>query len=175
MSFTHFKKTLSSSRCINREGLTIVGGDPGGTSYEIPPRLPFVDKLWDTPQDGKPGDSGDDGEGDDTYFEGGDVPGGGGDEPEFMGISNTAMATHTVSISPNPAKTALKISFTPESTDLSTSFVVLDITGKICLSVKNVQLQNKEALLDISKLTSGIYFVKIQTKDSNQIVKFVKE
>lgn len=151
------------------------GGNPASGSYEIPPRLPFVDKLWDTPQPGEPGKPGDDGEGDDTYFEGGDVSGGGDDEAEFLGLSDAIAANNSISLTPNPAKNALTIQFKNGYAPVSNTVTITDVTGKVCFTNKDIPSVNNQLTIDISKLHTGIYFIKLESNNSNQLLKFVKE
>ena len=50
-----------------------------------------------------------------------------------------------------------------------------DLTGKIILSKKDIQISNVEASLNLSNAATGIYFVKI-TADNQSIVKrIIKE
>ncbi|PCI93814.1 MAG: hypothetical protein COB15_15730, partial [Flavobacteriales bacterium] len=45
---------------------------------------------------------------------------------------------------------------------------IIDVTGK------TVQRINSEAKIDVSNLTSGIYFIKVMGKENTIIKKFVK-
>ena len=70
-----------------------------------------------------------------------------------------------IKIYPNPANSFIEI-----KTDLDyNSISIMDVTGK---AIKQLDSQTK---IDISDLTSGIYFIKITGKENTVIRKFVKE
>ena len=70
---------------------------------------------------------------------------------------------------PNPATNVIQIASLNQSKVLSIS--VLDISGKIVLNQINI----KSNSIDIKDLESGVYLVKIETREGNNTVRFVKK
>ena len=87
--------------------------------------------------------------------------------PKNVGINELQVADCELQIYPNPANNQLRIKNYElrENTDIQ----IFDIVGKL-LQSKIVNLQS-EIILDVSHLSSGLYFLKID----NTMVKFVKE
>ena len=73
-----------------------------------------------------------------------------------------------ISIHPNPASSNIKI--LANGIDV-TSFQILDISGKICLT-NNVETGN---IINVSSLESGVYFIKFDIGSKKEIVKFIKQ
>ncbi|MCB4808788.1 PKD domain-containing protein [Tamlana sp. 62-3] len=76
---------------------------------------------------------------------------------------------HIFKIYPNPANNYLNV-FLSNSEKIS-SFKIYDVFGKIIL--KN-ELQRSEQI-NISKLQTGIYFIKVKTETKDYVSKFLKE
>jgi hypothetical protein len=75
-------------------------------------------------------------------------------------------------IHPNPAKNELFI--TSKNTTGNLSIKILNIAGKL-LSKQDVAIENQTSI-DISSLTSGIYFLKIKDENGNTTIKkFIKQ
>ena len=77
--------------------------------------------------------------------------------------------TNNVSIYPNPAKDRLYIETESEIEEV----IVYDIYGRH--QVTETPSHQEMISIDISNLTSGIYFVKINTAEGNIVKRFVKE
>jgi|GEM_PF-411451 hypothetical protein len=76
------------------------------------------------------------------------------------------------SIHPNPAKNELFI--TAQNTTGNLKIKIFNIEGKL-LSNQNIALTNQTSI-DVSSLTSGIYFLNIEDKNSNTTIKkFIKQ
>lgn len=76
-----------------------------------------------------------------------------------VGINELEMYNSKIKVFPNPAGSVLNINF-PENIDFRKTFIeIIDINGRIILKSKSLSVLNQ---LDISKLVSGIYLVKIQ-------------
>lgn len=86
-------------------------------------------------------------------------------------LDNEVFKLENVAIYPNPSEGVFNISL---GNIVPTSVSVLDITGKIILS-KNNFTTNDEISLDLTNVTSGVYFVKIATENENIIKKIIKE
>ena len=79
-----------------------------------------------------------------------------------------------VSIYPNPASKQLTVKFNkPLATN--TQINITDVTGRTIMSIGNKFENNSSATVDISNLTTGIYFIRIETNSTTQVVKFIKE
>ena len=83
-----------------------------------------------------------------------------------VGVVNATKADKSISVYPNPANSNLTIA-NIESTDLNIE--IMDITGKV---IKQQALNGASKItLDISNLSSGIYFIKI----GSEFKKFIKK
>ena len=91
----------------------------------------------------------------------------------YTGMQNM---NHSMSISvyPNPADKVLNIKFNFAKVG-SADIRVLDITGRLISETQNEINSGSTIPLNIASLPTGIYFVKITTSTSSQVVKFVKE
>lgn len=68
---------------------------------------------------------------------------------------------------PNPANNLINL-YMPENAEI----MIINMSGKMVFQQNvNIGLNN----IDISNLPSGIYFVKMQSKTTNEILKFVKQ
>ncbi len=77
---------------------------------------------------------------------------------------------NTFNIYPNPAKDFIFIDFL-NSEILDVQILIYDITGKELLSKK---VNNNDNKIDISSLKSGVYFIKIKTKNQIYTSKLIK-
>jgi hypothetical protein len=83
-----------------------------------------------------------------------------------VGVINASKSVKSLSVYPNPANSNLTIA-NIESTDLNIE--IMDITGKV---IKQQALNGASKItLDISNLSSGIYFIKI----GSEFKKFIKK
>jgi len=73
-------------------------------------------------------------------------------------------------IYPNPVRNIVR--FTTENNQKIDAVSLIDISGKVVLSKSFI---NTEELFDLSDLSSGIYFARIQAGGKEKIVKLVKE
>lgn len=74
-----------------------------------------------------------------------------------------------ISIYPNPARDILNFTTTDNTSINNVS--ILDISGKVVLNSNNFNNNS----VDISKLQSGVYFVKFSSDDKSIVKKFIKE
>lgn len=87
-------------------------------------------------------------------------------------LSNQNFELQNIVLYPNPSKGIFNIAL---GNIQPTAIDVYDLTGKIILSKKDIQISNVEASLNLSNAATGIYFVKI-TADNQSIVKrIIKE
>lgn len=87
--------------------------------------------------------------------------------PTTLGLSDNTIAT--LSVFPNPAKDRITI----RTTNPSTSIKVINIVGQVV--IENSTLENQQ-IVNISKLSSGIYFLQATNESGNQkVVRFIKE
>ena len=87
------------------------------------------------------------------------------------GIENTKNLT--ISISPNPSKGVFNVKI-PENIQVN-AYEVMNVEGKVLITKKlNSSLANKIASLDLSKLPSNVYFLKIYTAMKPLVFRLVK-
>jgi hypothetical protein len=80
---------------------------------------------------------------------------------------NTLNNSKEIKLFPNPANNLINLHL-PENAEI----MIINMSGKMVLQQNvNIGLNN----IDISNLPSGIYFVKMQGKTTNEILKFVKQ
>ena len=86
--------------------------------------------------------------------------------------NETLILEKNIRLFPNPASDQLFLDF-----DLSTNFdfniSIHDAVGKVLLQKIENNISNQKLDLKISNLTSGLYFVKIQTGEQVWIRKFI--
>jgi len=81
-------------------------------------------------------------------------------------------SSHQFMVFPNPASTKITIEIHPPNT-LQNSFVsVFSITGQLLMQKAIVKPQTD---IDISELAKGFYFLKMESNDKTDVMKFVKE
>ncbi len=82
-----------------------------------------------------------------------------------------ATNNNVVSIYPNPANDFMTVSLAAESFN-STTIYIINALGEIVLTEKAT---SSNTTLNTSNLTSGIYFVKMESKNGSAIKKFMKQ
>lgn len=83
-------------------------------------------------------------------------------------LSTTNYASNLFSIYPNPTSAKVQISAEENINEVD----VYDTTGRLVKSLKNIE--SKEAQLDLSKLSSGVYFIKVSSLTSNATKQIIK-
>jgi uncharacterized repeat protein (TIGR03803 family) len=89
------------------------------------------------------------------------------------GIQNVNHSA-TISVYPNPADQVLNIKFDNAKAG-TTSVGVMDITGRVIMETQSEVSSGSILPINVAGLPTGIYFVKVTTTTSTQVVKFVKE
>lgn len=74
-----------------------------------------------------------------------------------------------IKVWPNPASSQLKV-----AVDENAKATIYDLSGKAIVAKIDV-FKNQEEAIDISKLSSGLYFIKISTASRSSTVMWVKE
>ena len=89
---------------------------------------------------------------------------------EFVALLNTAsFATDNFLLYPNPSKNSVHIELPNNLRDTIKIVSFYDVIGK---SVKQIKNSNSNAIMiDVSQLSSGLYFVEIQTENNTKLVK----
>jgi hypothetical protein len=82
-------------------------------------------------------------------------------------LSNDSYVKNKINIFPNPANDFIKLSNIDQA-----NIVITDITGKVVLNQVNV---SEDASINISNLTSGVYFVSVNTENIQETIKFIKK
>ena len=87
-------------------------------------------------------------------------------------LSNQNFELQNIVVYPNPSKGIFNIAL---GNIQPTSIDVYDLTGKIILSKKDIQISNVEASLNLSNAATGIYFVKITADNQSTVKRIIKE
>src|SRR5690606_13112224 len=84
----------------------------------------------------------------------------------------SAQETNTFSIYPNPAKSELFLTSKNNSGNLK--LIIFNLEGRL-LNTQNLNFENQTSI-DVSNLSSGIYFLNIEDENGTTTVKkFIKE
>ncbi|MBN2668687.1 MAG: T9SS type A sorting domain-containing protein, partial [Bacteroidales bacterium] len=83
-------------------------------------------------------------------------------------VNNNNLTEANFRIYPNPAKDLLYIT----APSVITNYEVISLTGKL---IKQDKPHTKNEMLSLEELSSGTYFIRIQTKTQAETLKFVKE
>jgi PKD repeat protein len=88
---------------------------------------------------------------------------------------NQHVSADAISVYPNPATQNLNIKFNVVKAGVA-RISIMDVMGRVITESENdVNSNNCNVQLNISGLPTGVYFVKVVTGNSSQVVKFVKE
>ena len=86
------------------------------------------------------------------------------------GISNNNTLS-AVFVYPNPAHNNISVSTTENTTSIS----VIDVVGQTVVAEQKVNGSQQVQSIDITNLADGIYFMKINSTDSqSKIIRFIK-
>jgi len=89
---------------------------------------------------------------------------------EFLSVDDVVL--QSVELYPNPATTALTI-LNQENIPLQ-QVQLLDVTGKVVSDIR-LDIVDQQVILDISKLASGLYMVKIESNQGSSVRKLIKK
>ena len=78
-----------------------------------------------------------------------------------LSISKLSLNSRSISVYPNPTDSKIKVAIN-SSTLHQADVQITDVSGKICLSFQNFDLNNE---IDVSLLKAGVYFVRLQTSE----------
>jgi len=89
------------------------------------------------------------------------------------GIFEQQTLVNSFIVSPNPAINTVNLTFNAEEKGIAI-IAVTDRAGKVVLQNAAVVVEGENrSILDVSKLSGGLYFIKIQTGDATQVSKLV--
>ena len=77
-----------------------------------------------------------------------------------------------IALSPNPSSNTLNINF--ENQTHLASIQISDITGRVLQSF-NIQNSTSNISINVSSLSSGMYFLRITSSNKTETKKFIKE
>ena len=89
-------------------------------------------------------------------------------------INSINANSDAVKVYPNPAEQVLNVKFNYSQTGLA-EINITDVTGRIIMEQSAEVNLGSIVSLNVSGLTSGVYFIGIKSKTSVQQVKFIKE
>jgi len=87
---------------------------------------------------------------------------------------NTINSSSGLILYPNPANRILNLAFNTQGKTLNAEIKIADITGKELIKMNSELKGNKMLPIDISSLSTGIYFISIETNSTVKTFKFVK-
>jgi len=91
----------------------------------------------------------------------------------ITGISTVTGETGT-NLFPNPAKEILNLAFNTNGKTIPAVIRVSDVSGKQWIETNANLDGNRTISIDISRLSAGMYFVRIETNTSVRTIKFIK-
>ncbi len=86
-----------------------------------------------------------------------------------FGLNEISNSNTPIIISPNPSNGIFTISF---ADDTQKNMEVIDVTGRVVFSKTSAEL---ETPLNIENLANGVYYLKVNSANSKQILKLVKQ
>lgn len=89
-----------------------------------------------------------------------------------LGISENNNNNNLISVYPNPAKKQFTLSIEKNMISDNAKFLLLNLNGQLIISN---EIKSKISSFDISELNSGIYLVKVYTKNSVSVKKLIVE
>ncbi len=87
--------------------------------------------------------------------------------------TNSLQESLSLNVSPNPAAKTLNISINGLQTNNRSAISVLSVSGAVIKTIQPGAL-DKNVQLDVSSLTSGVYFIKVTNGDRIFYKQFVK-
>lgn len=87
-----------------------------------------------------------------------------------LSVEDAQISTSNIRISPNPATSQVSVQF-PRNLTPNAQIALYSVTGQQVYLEKNPTLINNRLPIDVSNLTSGLYFLKITENNKNQIIK----
>ena len=85
------------------------------------------------------------------------------------GLNSILASANGVNIYPNPTKGEFTVSF---SNQTENSVYVMDVTGRVVSQFNNT---TEEVQVNISKLSAGVYYVKVVSSNGVDVIKVIKE
>ena len=82
------------------------------------------------------------------------------------------IAEHEITIFPNPAKSHITLEITNLAGKEEASVTITDMSGREVMTLENLKSEN---MIDLSKQTNGVYFMKIAIADKDILWKIIKE
>jgi hypothetical protein len=86
-----------------------------------------------------------------------------------LGLNDVNLANEQITVSPNPSKGIFTITF---ANDVQKTMEVIDITGRVVFSKVSTELETQ---MNIENLANGVYYLRVNTTNSKQILKLVKQ
>lgn len=87
-------------------------------------------------------------------------------------LANESFNLNNIQIYPNPSTGIYNISAGNSTID---EIVVYDVMGKIINSNKNIQTDGSNSTIDLTSISSGIYFVKITANEQSTVKRIIKK
>jgi hypothetical protein len=84
-------------------------------------------------------------------------------------LNNTDIIVSAISVYPNPTNNFLTVKRT---SDRLASFSIYDMHGK---KLKTINSRDRFTKIDVSILSSGLYFIEVRTSNSKEIQRFIKK
>jgi hypothetical protein len=75
-------------------------------------------------------------------------------------------------IYPNPTSTELTLDFGINASNVN--YVIYDINGKIVLAENEIAFQNGKYIVDMTGILPGMYMLRINSKENNQVYRIIK-
>ena len=96
--------------------------------------------------------------------------------PNTSNLSNTTNSTFDLKVYPNPATNEINLSV-ENDLDQLISTDIMDVSGRHVKQIMNTNLAPEHHFINssIAELSSGFYFIKVQTKENLKIIKFTKQ
>lgn len=92
-------------------------------------------------------------------------------EDSTLSVNDFDKLSNQVMVYPNPSANVFNISFARDYNNIDID--ILDMTGRMVLSKKNISKQGKKHLLDMSNYSKGLYFARIKIESVSIVKKII--
>jgi hypothetical protein len=81
----------------------------------------------------------------------------------------------SIKLYPNPAKNSMIVEFEKKVDQELTSIAIIDITGRELKDVEILEITERSIRINTSELSNGVYFLRLSSQKSLNVLKFIIE
>jgi len=92
-----------------------------------------------------------------------------------VGLEDTYMAGHKLTVSPNPTSSFVSVMYTCDENCSNAELTVEDALGRVISTQSYGAQRSIQENIDLSNLTNGVYFISIKTNHGRLVQKIIKQ